>query len=513
VLKLWNSGTGQLQETPEKLGAPATYLGWSRDGRCIAATGYARDGAARWREVKVWDASSGAVLFAFTPAPGPLRFVHGRVALSPDGSLVAFDDYEDAEIDAATGEPTGQPQTVLRVHVVRTGRELWRERLGPSVLYCLAFSPDGQALAYGVQAGDLWMSDTLSGSHRWQNSLPASIFRLAFAPDGRRLAGADREVVRVFETRDGQELLILRGAPQRPFDGGFNPCLAWSLDGRRLASLNWDQSISVWDASEASPAPADRWRTATSRVFDWHLAECTAALGGSHWEAAEFHLAALRGLEAPDSTSLRRRAHLLLRMGSEIAARGDYDRWLATSDPDRGEAWLGRARLFLLEGDQNGYRRLCTRMLDAFEREPQDSEAYHAARVLGLGPCSASDANRLIKLIQPERVRRVGRPFDFLGAALAHFRASQWEQARAALEEWTKREPQGSYLASPLRAMIHHHLGQAADARGELAEARIRLEQHRKEEQAAGRRLFDGEWFDCEVYYLEAAASIGAGAK
>src|SRR5262249_46807620 len=107
LLKLWNSGTGQLQATPEKLEAPATYLGWSRDGRCISATGYARDGASRWREVKVWDASSGAVLFAFTPAPGPLRFVHGRVAVSPDGSLVAFDDYEDAEIDAATGEPTG----------------------------------------------------------------------------------------------------------------------------------------------------------------------------------------------------------------------------------------------------------------------------------------------------------------------------------------------------------------------------------------------------------------------
>jgi serine/threonine protein kinase len=75
-------------------------------------------------------------------------------------------------------------------------------------------------------------------------------WELAFSPDGRRLAAVSRVHVQLWDVITGQMVLVLRGAPPRPHDNGFNPCVAWSLDGRFLAASNWNRSVSVWDAAE-----------------------------------------------------------------------------------------------------------------------------------------------------------------------------------------------------------------------------------------------------------------------
>jgi Flp pilus assembly protein TadD len=70
------------------------------------------------------------------------------------------------------------------------------------------------------------------------------VMSLAYSPDGRRLATAGNDLlVRIWDTATGQELLSLKGHT------GLVSGVAYSPDGQRLASWsNYEATVRIWDA-------------------------------------------------------------------------------------------------------------------------------------------------------------------------------------------------------------------------------------------------------------------------
>jgi WD40 repeat protein/serine/threonine protein kinase len=70
------------------------------------------------------------------------------------------------------------------------------------------------------------------------------VWSVAFSADGRRLASASEDqTIKVWDTAGGQELRTLNGHTRAVMSVAFSP------DGRRLASASWDQTIKVWDTA------------------------------------------------------------------------------------------------------------------------------------------------------------------------------------------------------------------------------------------------------------------------
>jgi WD40 repeat protein len=221
TVKVWDASTRQLVRTLEEHPDRVFSVAFSPDGRRLASGS---------SDVRVWDATTGALLRTCSVNQAdPLIWV-GSVAFHPDGRRLASANGNNTVI--IWDSTTGKSLDVLRGH-------------GPN---SVCFSPDGERLATGGYDQTVRVWSTASGAelHTLRGHTALWVSSVAWAPNGQRLAsGSADRTVRVWDTLASQEALTI--------PGGRHLQVACSGDGRFVATAGRykDQAVVVWEAATA----------------------------------------------------------------------------------------------------------------------------------------------------------------------------------------------------------------------------------------------------------------------
>jgi WD40 repeat protein len=255
-VRLWDLAQAkEIKKIP--LTAQHGAVALSADGRRVYV--------AKVGTIEIWDVMTGERVGEVKAG----NILIAALAVSPNGKTLAVRSAQGGAIqlwDTATGKKTG----VLADQVPETGG-IRRVMVGLGQASGVAtaeivFSPDGRFIAGASANRHLSLWDVSTGARLWETEVPA-VDRFAFAADGRMLALLNPDgTVSLVEACTGQArgtlgqarpkvddgmratVFVPGGLPPTFNDARPNPhALAFSADGRYLATSHAEQSIHLWD--------------------------------------------------------------------------------------------------------------------------------------------------------------------------------------------------------------------------------------------------------------------------
>jgi hypothetical protein len=271
----WDPATGAVRHSyPHPWYLSASLPPFAGDGRVVAADG---EGVFR-----VWDAETGEQRFEEEGEVGNPRTY--RLALPPDGRTVV-----------ASGDRW------LLTRRLKAGSRWRRPPGGPSAGHelcgALAFSPDGKALARGLDHRRVTLLDWPGARERILSTAPEDpsldsstlVRSLAFSPDGNTLAAAQGTYLQEFngiqDPTPGQvELYDVRARRLRlrlPAQDGSLYAVAFTPDGRGVLGAGVDRVVRFWDVATGAEVAALEAHVGTVRALCFSPDGNTLAAGSA----------------------------------------------------------------------------------------------------------------------------------------------------------------------------------------------------------------------------------------
>jgi WD40 repeat protein len=246
TVRVYDPQGGKLEAELAGHTAPVTSLAFFPDGRLASAGGD--------RVVKVWDVANKQVLKELAGHESAIL----ALATGGDGKLVV----------------SGAADKTVRGWDAESGKQAW-SWTGRSAVCGVAIRKGDKHVAVGTADGGLVVLDVSTGKPKElfsQSAHVAGVASVAYAPDGGRVAtvGGDG-AVRVWTVGETGGLLPLarfEGTPKPGSSTGFSPLsgVAFSPDGRLLASVGADAIVRIWDVQTKAEVRGLRGAT------DWAIA-------------------------------------------------------------------------------------------------------------------------------------------------------------------------------------------------------------------------------------------------